>query len=95
MSLDSFLSYLQQLITMVDPEDPYSVDLAKDALDATVEITLKSQMASQVVQDVMKEARREFQFIVKHKDSYARVPGDLIMNGIKRRRLGTILRPGC
>ena len=95
MSLDSFLSYLQQLITMVDPEDPYSVDLAKDALDATVEITLKSQMASQVVQDVMKEARREFQFIVKHKDSYAGVPGDLIMNGIKRRRLGTILRPGC
>ena len=36
MSYDNFLSYLQQLLSMVNPKDKYSIALAKTALQSTI-----------------------------------------------------------
>ena len=39
MSFDNFLSYLQQLLSMVDPKNEYSIALAKTALFNTYMLT--------------------------------------------------------
>ena len=36
MSFDNFLSYLQQLLSMVSPKNEYSIALAKTALSSTI-----------------------------------------------------------
>ena len=95
MSKDNFLSYLQQLLTMVDPENSYSVALAQAALDATVELVRASAKADSLTVRIMVNAQHEFRYLTSHQKDYAGVPGEYRENEQKRRRLGLILQPGC
>lgn len=95
MSFDNFLSYLQQLLTMVEPENLYSVALAKGALSQTVALARISSKTDSVTYRTMLMAERQFEYLAEHRADFAGVPGEYDRNKIKRRRLGLILRPGC
>ena len=95
MSLNNFLSYLQQLLSMVDPANKYSVALAQAALDATVKLVRASGKADAVTMRTMVNAQREFRYLASHRDEFAGIPGDYNGNEQKRRRLGLMLQPGC
>lgn len=66
MSMSNFLSYLQQLLSMIDPENRYSVALAQTALDATVELAMASEKASPRTIRAMMAAKNEFQYLASH-----------------------------
>lgn len=96
MSYDNFLSYLQQLLTMVDPKNKYSVALAKSALSQTIalaRISGKTDVGPTL--RIMRMAERQFENLAEHRADFAGVPGEYEKNSIKRRRLGLVLRPGC
>lgn len=95
MSEKNFLSYLQQLLSMVDPEDKYSIALAQMALDATVELARGSGKANPVTLRMMIAAKGMFRRLVAHRDDYAGVPGEYETNKQKRRRLAMMFQPGC
>ena len=95
MSMDNFLSYLQQLLTMVDSTDAYSVALAKTALSTIIALAKASGKANSVVLRAMTVAERRFECLVEHKDDFAGIPGEYQENEVKRQRLAHIVRPGC
>lgn len=95
MSYNNFLSYLQQLLTMVDPKNEYSVEYARMALTATITLANKSGKADLITLRVMDRACYCFDGLVEHRDSYIGRPGDYQGNEQRRRRLGLILQPGC
>ena len=95
MSLNSFLIYLQQLLTMVDSTNPYSVELAKSALRETFVLARLSEMADGFTLRTMKNALDTFDHLVSSRDQFAGVPGEFQENEKKRRRLGMVLGPRC
>ena len=95
MSLKSFLIYLQQLLTMVDSTNPYSVELAKSALRETFVLAKLSEMADGFTLRSMKNALDTFDQLVRNRDQFAGVPGEFQENEKKRRRLGMVLGPRC
>lgn len=95
MSMNNFLSFLQQLLTMVDPDNQYSIALAQTALDATVELVWASRKSDSLTIRSMMVAKNEFRYLVSHQDEYAGIPGEYSMNEQKRRRLALVLQPGC
>ena len=42
MSLNIFISYLQQLLSMINPNNKYSVAMGKNALSATIALAIIS-----------------------------------------------------
>jgi hypothetical protein len=95
MSYNNFLSYLQQLLTMVDPDNEYSVEYAKLALKATFTLASISKKADAMTLFAMGTAELNFNALVAHRDSYIGVPGDFKGNEQRRRRLGLVFQPGC
>ena len=95
MSLNSFLIYLQQLLTMTDSTNPYSVELAKSALRETSVLAKLSNMADGFTLRTMKNALDTFDQLVMNRDQFAGVPGEFQENEKKRRRLGMVLGPRC
>ncbi len=95
MSFDNFLSYLQQLLTMVDPLDLHSVALAKGALSKTIALARISRKTDAVTLRTMVMAEEQFEYLADHRMDFAGVPGEYDKNAARRRRLGLVLRPGC
>ena len=95
MTTTRFIHYLQEILTMVDPKDKYSVVLARNALSTTIGLALGSQKADSRTSRLMREAERQFDYLVKHADEYAGQPGDFAGNEQKRRRLEMVLSPYC
>lgn len=95
MSEDNFLSFLQQLLTMVDPQEPASVELAKTALDSVVALAKESAMADAVVMQMMRSAQNSFRYLVKSRNDFAGRKGQYARNNIKRARLRNALCPHC
>lgn len=95
MSLNNFLSFLQQLITMADPSDPASVALAKQAVVSVVDLARLSQKTDSFTWRIMVTAATEFDMLLRHKSSFAGKPGDLVGNKNKRDRMLDALYPGC
>ena len=95
MSHDNFLSYLQQLLSTVDPGNPCSVALGQTALDATVELVRASGKVDGYTIHLMVMAQDGFRHLVYHQKEYAGVPGEYKENEQKRRRLEMVLHPGC
>ena len=95
MSYNNFLSYLQQILTMVDPENEYSVEYARMALTATITLARKSNKVDAITLRAMYSAKGSFDYLVEHRDSYSGVPGDYTGNEKRRRRLGLAIQPGC
>lgn len=95
MSLINFLSYLQQLLSMVNKEDKYSVSLAYTALTATIELVHASGKADGMTYRAMERAKMEFHYLADHCDEFAGVPGEYQENQRRRNRLRLVLHPGC
>ena len=95
MSMDNFLSYLQQLLTMLDPENPYALALAEAALDATTGLAMASGKADPITIRTMENAKQTFLYLVSHQKEFAGVPGEYKANEQRRRKLGSLLRPEC
>ena len=95
MSLANFISYLQQLLSMVDPKNKYSVGLAKNALSATIALARASKKADPITIRAMVSAEKEFENLVEHAEDFAGVPGKFKENEQKRHRLEMMLVPHC
>ena len=95
MSMENFLSYLQQLLTMVNPKDEYSVALAKTALQTTIALAAASGKADNIVKSTMYRAEKIFPSLVAHAKDFSGKPGEMLENKQKRQRLLLVLRPSC
>lgn len=95
MSMDNFLSYLQQLLTMVDSRNDCSIALAKTSLSAVFGLAKASGKADSIVLRAMMIAEREFEYLVEHKADFVGVPGEYQKNKVKRQRLSHMVMPGC
>ncbi len=95
MSLENYLSFLQQIITMTNPKDPASVALAKNALSAVTALAITSHKVDSLTWRIMDSAEDQFERLLRHKDDFQGVPGDYAGNSNKRHRLLNVLRPGC
>ncbi len=95
MSENAFISFLQQLLTMLDRSDPASVDMARSALSSLVSLAEASGKADGVTLRTMYAARSAFPFLVEHAEDFAGAPGKFPENEKKRSRLLNMLYPGC
>lgn len=95
MTMENFLSYLQQLLTMIDSKNDCSIALAKSALSAVVSLAKTSRKADGIVLRAMMIAEREFEYLVEHKADFVGVPGEYQKNQVKRQRLAHMIMPGC
>ena len=95
MSERAFISFLQQLLTMLDKNDPSSVDLARSALSSVVSLASASGKADSVTLRTMRAAKSAFPYLVVHADEFAGIPGRYGENEKKRTRLLNMLYPGC
>jgi len=95
MSLDNYLSFLQQIITMTDIFDKASVALAKNAVTAVNALAQTSQKVDALTWRVMLAAEMQLELLLHHKDDFAGKPGDYMGNQNKRHRLLNVLRPSC
>lgn len=95
MSMDNFLSFLQQILTMVEPANESSAALAKAALTSVLGLARSSGKADAITIRSMMIAEREFEYLVRHKYDYAGVPGEYQKNQVKRQRLAHMIVPSC
>ena len=95
MSLENFLSFLQQIITITDPDNAASVALAKNAVVSVIALAYSSQKVDAFTWRVMHTAEMSLEQLLRHKDDFAGKPGDYTGNSNKRHRLLNVLRPGC
>ena len=95
MSLNNFLSYLQQLLTMVDPENPYSVGLVKTSLSAIVALAKGSQMVDAFTMRVMMGAEERLQYLIQHADDFKGKPGEYEENRHRRKHLELVCYTHC
>lgn len=91
MTMDNFLCYLQQLLTMVDSRNDCSISLAKTALLTILSLAKTSGKANGIVLKAMIIADRKFEYLVEHKDEFAGVPGEYQNNHVKRKRLADLV----
>ncbi len=95
MTFDNFLSYLQQLLTMVDPEDRSSIELAKKALSATIRLAIESGKVDSITRRFMRRVESHFDQLVANADDFAGKPGEYLENARKRSRLEMALHSHC
>ena len=95
MSMENFLSFLQQLLTMVEPKNKSSVALAKTALKAVSELIQASGKGDPLVLRAIFITERNFDYFVEHKQDFAGIPGAHHTNYMKRKRLEHMINPGC
>ncbi len=95
MSEQNFLSFLQQVLTMVNPADETSIELGKRALNAVIELALSSRKVSAPVVRMMYVAEGCFDHLIKNADHFIGKPGQYAENEQRRRRLANAIRPSC
>lgn len=95
MTLDNFLSFLQQIITMTDPNDRAAVALAKNALNSVLALGQCSGMTDAFTLRLMMRAENLLTQLLYHRDEFAGKPGDYAGNQNRRHRLRNVLTPGC
>lgn len=95
MSSRNFILYLQQLLTMLDPKNEYSIALAKNALTTTIALAEVSGKVDPKTLRAMHTAEKQFQELALHAKDFAGKPGHFEENEQKRRRLEMFLFPYC
>ena len=84
MSLENFLIFLQQVITMTDPEDISARALAKISLESVFAMARKSGMADPHTIRVMHSAVESIEFLLSNKKDFAGKKGAFLENKTKR-----------
>lgn len=95
MSFGNFMMFLQQLLTMVEKKDEYSIALARSILQSTIALAKASGKVDGMTLRTMMMTVNRFDNLVQHAEEFAGKPGDISGNEQKRRRLEMTLRPGC
>ena len=95
MSLDDFLKFLQDILTMVEPGDANSVKLGKISVGSIVDLALNSGKVDPMTARVMREVTFAYENLVKRKKEFAGERGKFDENEQKRRRLTMVLHPRC
>lgn len=95
MSLNNFISYLQQILSMIDPEDKYSVALGKNALSVTIALAVASGKVDAKTEQVMRIAEHQYRYLAENAKDFSGKPGKFEENEKRRRRLLTVISPGC
>lgn len=95
MTLNNFLSYLQQILSMVDPGNRKSVALAKSALTATMALAYDSGKVGSETARAMCIAEQQFDYLILHAKEFAGKPGEAEENYRRRNRLKLTLIPSC
>ena len=95
MTLDNFLSFLQQLITMTDPDNDASVALAKNALTSVSALARTANMVDPLTRRAMMKAEVRLEMFLHHREDFAGKPGEYMNNQHKRQRLRSYLAPEC
>ena len=95
MSLKAFILYLQEILTMIDPKNEYSVALGKAALSSTIELARKSNKVDLETSRAMIRALNMFEYLAQNASDYAGKPGKTIDNEKRRRRLMMSILPSC
>ena len=95
MNMNNFLSYLQQLLTMMDPGDLTSRTLAKNALMSTIALAISSNKVDPMTHRMMLAAEVRFDVLLHYRDHFVGVPGELEKNAQKRQRMADVLLPHC
>ena len=95
MSLNSFIAYLQQLLSMVNPDNDHLIVIAKEALSATIALAEASGKIDSVTRRTMDRAEYQFDYLIEHARDFAGVPGRFKENEQKRQGLKMMLVPHC
>lgn len=95
MSENRFLQLLQELLTMVDPDNLDSINKARGVISSILALAEESEKAHPYTIHLMKSAEVCFLRLVRHKDEFAGCPGDYQGNIDKQLRLRLMLQPHC
>ena len=95
MSLNNFISFLQQILTMVNSNDKYSVAFGKSVLSSTIAFAVASEKIDYRTERIMWSAECRFNFLVENAKDYSGKPGNYHENEKRRRRLLMTLEPSC
>ena len=95
MTIDNFLSYLQQILSMVDKNDEKSVFQAKTALVSIAELVEYSGKADLMTRRYIQYAVAIFENLAEDADDYADKPGASTINIQRRNRLKMAICPSC
>ena len=96
MSIENFLSFLQQLLTIVDPEDPQSVNMVKSLLlDLKILSDHTTKPFGFSTRSLITAANSEINYLIAHSSEFAGKPGEYDANRKKRQRLQFLLTPHC
>ena len=95
MTMENFLSYLQQLLSMVSMNNRESVVLAEAALENTIALAVNSGKVDPVTLRAMRTAQAKFRYLMIHKDDFEGKPGQYLENRKRRQRLSNVIVPGC
>ncbi len=95
MSQEGFMLFLQEIITMTDKNNPYSIAYGKNLLKQLADFVILSEKVDSITYGMMMGAIRRFDFIMENKENFAGIPGDYQRNQAMRNRLAMMLRPGC
>ena len=95
MSQRGFIAFLQELITMTDPDDERSRRLAAMVLWNIIEMARKTNTVDSITMRLMYFASNDLNRLLEHRDEFAGVPGQTVENRAKRKRLLYALHPEC
>ena len=97
MSLKDYLKFLQNLITMLDPNDKQSCECFENALRAVFQMMRMSGKADGITMEHAWEAQlpHSVHALIRMRDEFAGVPGEYEKNKKKRERLLHVIAPHC
>ena len=95
MSTESFIRFLQELLTMIDKNNKYSVAYAKNLLSGMAALAVTSDKVDAYTRRIMMRAEGRFEVLAEHADEFAGEPGSFYENGSRRKRLLEMLHPSC
>ncbi len=93
MTIDNFLSYLQQILTMVDKNDEKSVSQARNALMSVGKLVEYSGKADLMTRRYIQYAIDIFDSLAEEAEDYAGRPGKSVINVQRRLRLKMAICP--
>ena len=95
MNYDTFLKFLQSVITMTDINDPESVANSSMLLSNLYRLILSSGMADGGVRQMAAVAAHHSEELLMQREEFAGAPGHFRTNKAKRDRLAMALYPHC
>ena len=96
MTVENFLSFLQQLLTIVNPNDQQSVNMVKSLLlDLKILSDHDTKTFGRLTYMTIAAANSQIDFLIEHSSEFAGKTGEYDANYKKRQRLHILLAPHC